>query len=568
MTTGTTSSRTRAGRRCGAAGRMWAWSRPEWHRLAIATALGTLAIACGVGLLATSAWLISRASQQPQIVVLSLAIVWVRALGIGRGVFRYTERLASHDAVLRSLSALRLAVYSRLALVAPAGLPAYRRGDLLERMVRDVDATQDLPLRVVLPYVSGAVVAAAAVVLGWWLLPAAGIVLLTSLLLAATLVPWLTARAAAAAEAEVSTVRGEQRADVLAFIDGLSDIVVAGAQQRWLDRLRGDEHRRDQLCLRSARAAGGAALLGVLLSGGAVIAMLVVTAPAVESGALPGVAVAVLVLLPLASQEAVAGMPAAALALGRVRGAADRVTAALDAPDPRPDPERPTQVPCCRAGAPGLRIRGLRAGWPGGPPVLRGIDLDAAPGSHVTIVGPSGAGKSTLLAVLAAFLPYGGSITLDGTELRDMTGDDVRRLVGLCSQETHLFDTSVVENVRFARPGCSEREVRTALDAVGLGPWLDELPDGIHSNVGDHGCRVSGGQRHRLGVARVLLAGHPVVLLDEPTEYLDEASAAAVTEQLLAALSGRTVLWVTHRPCRGESTVLRTASQLEVVLTA
>ena len=150
--------------------------------------------------------------------------------------------------------------------------------------------------------------------------------------------------------------------------------------------------------------------------------------------------------------------------------------------------------------------------------------------------------------MLARFLPYEGSVTFDGTELRDLTGEQVRRVVGWCPQSPHVFDTSVAENVRLARPGCSDAEVRGALDAVGLGPWLDRLPDGIGTAVGDHGGKLSGGQRQRLGVARVLLGGHPVVLLDEPTEHLDEATAELVAAELLRALAGRTVLWVAHRP--------------------
>jgi ABC-type transport system involved in cytochrome bd biosynthesis fused ATPase/permease subunit len=172
--------------------RLWPWVATEWKRLALAVFLGTMAIACGVGLLAVSAWLISSAALKPPIVELNLAIVGVRAFGIGRGCFRYAERLVSHDAAFRALSRLRLAVYDRLAVVAPAGVPAYRRGDLLERLVRDVDATQDLPLRVLVPYLSGAIVAVMSVVLAFLLLPAAGVVLLVSLLLAATLVPWIT----------------------------------------------------------------------------------------------------------------------------------------------------------------------------------------------------------------------------------------------------------------------------------------------------------------------------------------------------------------------------------------
>ena len=526
-------------------GRLLPWIATERARLALGVLLGSLAIGCGVGLLAASGWLISRAALQPPVLELEVAIVAVRAFGIGRGVFRYAERLVSHDAAFRALSKLRLAVYDRLAVVAPAGVPAYRRGDLLERLVRDVDATQDLPLRVLLPYASGAIVALASVVLAFVILPAAGAVLAVSLVLAATVVPWITARAAADAERASAPERGELNADVLTLLDGVADLSTSGAAPAWLDRLAADDRRIGGLAARSATAAGLAAGLGVLLSGGAVVAMLVVAIPAVRSGLLVGENLAVLALLPLATYEAVVAMPTAALALGRVRGSAQRVVEVLDAADPVPDPAVPVAAP---AGVVGLRLRDVAAAWPGGDDVLDGLTLEVEPGERVGLLGSSGSGKSTLLAVLAGFLPYSGSIRLGDVELHDLRGEDLRRTVGWCPQLPHVFDTSVVENVRLARPGASDEEVRDVLDAVGLGPWLESATLGLDTPVGDHGALVSAGQRQRLGVARVLLAGHPVVLLDEPTEHLDEATADVVAAELVRALSGRTVLWVAHRP--------------------
>ena len=525
--------------------RLLPWLATERWRLVLAVFLGFMAIGCGVGLLATSAWLISSAALRPPILTLEVAIVGVRAFGIGKGAFRYAERLVSHDAAFRVLSRLRLAVYDRLAVVAPAGVPAYRRGDLLERLVRDVDATQDLPLRVLLPYASGALVALASVVLAFFILPAAGLVLLVSLALASTVVPWIAARAAADAERASAPARGALNADVLTLLDGVADLTVSGAAPAWLDRLAEDDRRIGRLAARSANASGLASALGVLLSGGAVIAMLLVAIPALRSGELVGVNLAVLVLLPLATYEAVVAMPTAALALGRVRGSAQRVVEVLDAVDPVPDPAAPAAVP---SGVVGVRIEELTAAWPNGPEVLEGLSLEVAPGERVAIVGASGSGKSTLLAVLAGFLPYAGSVALGGVELRDLRGSDVRSVVGWCPQLPHVFDTSVVENVRLAKPDATDDEVRAALDAVGLGPWLDAQPRGLDTPVGDHGALVSAGQRQRLGVARVLLAGHPVVLLDEPTEHLDEATAEVVAAELLRALTGRTVLWVAHRP--------------------
>ena len=525
--------------------RLMPWIATQWSRILLATFLAAGALACGVGLMATSAWLISRAAQQPPIMELEVAIVAVRAFGIGRGVMRYAERLVSHDAAFRALSRLRLAVYSRLAVVAPAGVPAYQRGDLLERMVRDVDAIQDLPLRVIVPYVSGVLVSIGSVILAWIILPAAGVVLLVSLVCAAIAVPYLTARSAAEAERQTAQARGSLNAQSLALVDGLGDLLLTGAVTTWLSDVDASSQQLNRLRLRSAWASALAASLGVLLSGGAVLAMLLVAIPSVRSGQLDGVNLAVLALLPLATYEAVAIMPTAVLSLARVRGSADRVVAVLDAPNPVVEPIAPVDPP---EGPADLVMTNVRSSWPVGSYMsIPGI-VDVRAGQHLGIVGPSGSGKSTLLAVLAGFLPYEGSIQLGAVELRDMTGDDIRTRIGWCPQLPHIFDTSIVENIRLARPQAADDEVRSVLDEVGLGPWIESLADGMNSRVGEEGGQISAGQRQRIGVARVLLAGHPIVLLDEPTEHLDEMNAAHVADELLRALNGRTVIWVAHRP--------------------
>jgi len=525
--------------------RLMPWIAAEWRRLLLAIFLGASALACGVGLMATSAWLISRAAQQPPILELEIAIVAVRAFGIGRGVLRYAERLVSHDSAFRALSRLRVSVYDRLAIVAPAGVPAYRRGDLLERMVRDVDAIQDLPLRVIVPYASGIVTCVGSVVLAYVILPAAGLVLLISLLLSALLVPFMTGRAAAGAERESAHARGHLNAEALGLVDGLGELLLGGASAQWLARIEAADGQVSRLRLRSARTSALAASVGVLLSGGAVIAMLLVAIPAVRAGQLDGVNLAVLVLLPLATYEAVSIMPAAALSLGRVRGSAERVVAVLDAPDLVPAPLQPVAAP---TGVPKMVMRDVVCSWPGGAPMRLAGELRVEPGQRVGIVGASGVGKSTLLAALAGLLPYAGSLCLDAVEIRQMDGAQVRKIVGWCPQLPHIFDSSIVENVRLARPSSTDSDVRSVLNKVGLGQWIDSLPAGMDTHVGDRGGQISAGQRQRIGVARVLLAGHPVVLLDEPTEHLDEVNAGVVARELLRALDGRTVVWVAHRP--------------------
>ncbi|MFG2088794.1 thiol reductant ABC exporter subunit CydC [Spirillospora sp. NPDC048824] len=521
-------------------------ARPARGRLVIAVLFGVLALGSGVGLMATSAWLISRAAQHPPVLTLMVAIVAVRAFGLGRGVFRYIERLAGHDATFRILADLRARVYERLERLAPGGLPSFHGGDLMNRLVADVDAVQDLFLRVLLPCTVAAVVGGASVGLAWALLPSAGAVLLFALLLAGVVAPWLSAAMARRAERRTTDLRGELTAHVVDTLQGAPELIAYGAAPAQLaeaTRLDGDFTRATA---RSAATAGAGAAISALAGGLAVWGSLAVGVPAVRSGTLDGVLLAVVVLLPLAAFEVVAGLPLAAQYMERVRRSASRIFAVLDSPEPVRDPADPTPPP---AAPHTLSVENLRARWtPTGPYALDGISLDLTPGRRCAIVGPSGSGKTTLTAVLLRFLESaGGRATLNGVDLRALTGDDVRQVIGLCAQDAHLFDSTIGENVRLARPSATDAEIRDALRRARLLDWVDALPRGLDTHVGEHGAQVSGGQRQRIALARALLADFPILLLDEPAEHLDVATADALTADLLTATEGRTTLLVTHR---------------------
>jgi ATP-binding cassette, subfamily C, bacterial CydCD len=269
----------------------------------------------------------------------------------------------------------------------------------------------------------------------------------------------------------------------------------------------------------------------------------------VRSGTLAGVTLAVLALLPLATHEVFGGLAPAAQEIPRLRAASGRVDEVLQAPDPVAEPASPAPLP----GPPyDISARNLTARWgEGEPDVLRGADLDLPAGARVAVTGPSGAGKTTLAMVLLRFLePAAGTVTLGGTDITALDGDQVRAVVGLCAQDAHIFDATLRANLRLAKPDASDEELYRALHQARLGEWAASLPAGLSTEVGEHGARLSGGQRQRLALARVLLADFPVVILDEPAEHLDEPTAAALTADLLAAVAGRTVLLITHRPVR------------------
>ncbi|MEU0171910.1 thiol reductant ABC exporter subunit CydD [Streptomyces massasporeus] len=526
--------------------RVRAMSGARRGRLGLALLLGSLALGSAVGLMATSGWLISRASQHPPVLYLMMAVTATRAFGIGRAVFRYAERLVSHDAVLRMLADTRVAVFRRLERLAPAGLRRVRRGDLLSRLVADVDALQDYWLRWLLPAGAAVVVSAASVGFTAWLLPEAGAVLATGLLAAGIGVPLITGAVARRAEHRLAPARGVLATRVTDLLTGTAELTVAGALPARTARTREADGVLTRVASRAATATALGDGLTALISGLTVTAAALVGAQAVAAGRLDGVTMAVVVLTPLAAFEAVLGLPLAVQYRQRVRRSAERVYEVLDAPEPVREPERSRQAP---ASPFPLVVAGLTARHAGqGRDALAGLDLTLEEGRRIAVVGPSGSGKTTLAQVLLRFLDaQEGSYTLAGVDAYGLRSDDVRGLVGLCAQDAHLFDSSLRENLLLARKDAGEEHLRAALGRARLLDWADSLPDGLDTLVGEHGARLSGGQRQRLALARALLADFPVLVLDEPAEHLDLPTADALTADLLAATTGRTTLLITHR---------------------
>ncbi|MET9530151.1 thiol reductant ABC exporter subunit CydD [Streptomyces sp. NPDC006649] len=515
-------------------------------RLLLALLLGSLALGSAIGLMATSGWLISRASQEPPVLYLMVAVTATRAFGTGRAVFRYAERLVSHDAVLRMLADLRVAVYRRLERIAPAGLRRVRRGDLLSRLVADVDALQDYWLRWLLPAAVAVVVGAVTVGFTTWLLPAAGAVLAAGLLIAGVAVPALSGLCARRAERQLAPARGVLATRIVDLLMGTAELTVAGALRGRLHSTRDADRALTRIASRGATATALGGGLTALVCGLTVAAAAFVGIPAVHDGRLAGVELAVVVLTPLAAFEAVTGLPLAVQYRQRVRRSAERVYEVLDAPAPVQEPVRSAAAP--RSPFP-LEVRGLTARYAGQRGhALDGMDLRLEAGRRVAVVGPSGSGKTTLAQVLLRFLDTeAGTYTLGGVAADALDGDTVRGLVGLCAQDAHIFDSSLRENLRLARSGASDGELCEALAGARLLDWVDGLPDGLDTPVGEHGAKLSGGQRQRLALARALLADFPVLVLDEPAEHLDLATADALTADLLTATEGRTTLLITHR---------------------
>ncbi|MBO8187304.1 thiol reductant ABC exporter subunit CydD [Streptomyces spirodelae] len=524
------------------------------RKFALALALGALALASAVGLMATSGWLISRAAQQPPILYLMVAVTATRAFGIGRAVFRYAERLVSHDAALRVLAELRVTVYRRLERLAPAGLKDKARGDLLTRLVADVDALQDYFLRWLLPATVAGTVGVAAVAFTAWLLPAAGAALAVGLAVAGIAVPVLTAALSRRTERRLAPARARLAVRTVDLLTGTAsgELPVTGALAARRAEATAADTELTRIAARSASRTALASGLSTLAAGLTVTAAAWAGARATTDGALDGLLLATVVLTPLAAFEVVTPLPQAVQFRQRVRRSAERVYEVLDAPAPVEEPEHPDPLP---ADPFPLRVRELTVRYPdapaAAPPALAGFDLDLTPGRRVAVVGASGSGKTTLAGALLRFVdPVAGTYTFGAApavSAFDAATDTVRRQVGLCAQDAHLFDSSLRENLRLARPSATGPQLRTALAAARLDDWVATLPDGLDTMVGEHGAQLSGGQRQRLALARALLADFPVLVLDEPAEHLDLPTADALTADLLTATEGRTTVLITHR---------------------
>jgi thiol reductant ABC exporter CydC subunit len=527
--------------------RLLAMARPLRGRLLLAVSAGAAATGCGVALLAVSGFLLARASQHPSIIAISAAVVAVRALSIGRGVSRYLERLASHDVAFRVLAQVRVAIWRRLEALAPAGLALFRSGDLLARLVSDVDATQDLFIRGLTPLLAAVLVGGGAVTVCLLILAPAAAVLAAGLLIAGVAVPLAGAAVARKAVRAGAPARGRLAATVTDLLDGAADLQAFGATDAALARADAADAELTRLARRTAAASGLGTGLMSLVSGLTLWAVLLLGVAATGTGALSRVPLAVLTLTALASFEAVTALPAAAVQLGQARVAAGRIVAVADAPDPVRDPGRPRVLP---PGPFGIQLVDATVRYrPDGPPALDRVSLNLPPGRRVALIGANGAGKSTLAAVLLRFRDLSsGAALLNGHDLASFAADDVRSVIGGCPQDPYLFDATIRDNLSLARPGATGEELQAAAARARLLPWIRSLPRGWATPVGTGGAAVSGGERQRLALARAFLADPALLILDEPTAHLDPPARRALIADLLRATEGRSVLLITHEP--------------------
>jgi thiol reductant ABC exporter CydC subunit len=516
-------------------------------RVALSTILGTATVVFGAGLMAAAGYLISRAAEQPPILSLTVAIVAVRFFGLARPVARYLERLVSHDLAFRVLSRVRVRAYERIEPLAPAELESYRRGDLLSRLVADVDSLQNLHLRGFHPLLVGLASGAVCVGVTAVFLPAAALVLACGLLLAGVAVPLVSGRLAGWAAERQAAARGDLSAELVELLESAPELVVYGCEQDRLERVKEADRLLVRIARRDAAAAGIGDGLQLCAVGATVAGVLWLAVEANADGRLDRVLIAMLSLLALASFEAVQPLAGAVRDLGATLAAGTRL---LDLVDRRPriaDAGRPLPLPAIPS-AVCLDAVAARYG-PDDPLVLDGAFLLLEPGCRVALVGESGAGKTTVTNLLLRFLdPERGRVTIGGRDLRDLSQEDVRRVIAVAGQDGYLFSTSIRENLRLARPGATDSELEEVLGRVGIRDRVASLTDGLDTLVGEQGRALSGGERQRLCIARALLAEPQLLVLDEPTAHLDPPAAEALIRDVFAAAGDASVLLITHRP--------------------
>jgi ATP-binding cassette subfamily C protein CydCD len=524
--------------------RLLGFLRGAWGEVALAVLLGSLTIASSVALMGTSAWLISAAALHPSIAELEVAIVGVRAFGISRGVFRYLERLSSHGVTFRLLARVRTWFYRALEPLAPARLQMWHSGDLLNRVIGDVETLQNFYVRVVSPPLVAALITLSS---GWYLWrfsPRLGGILVAFLLSVGLLSPLLSRAFAARQGREWIAARAALRISLVDYAQGLADLLAFNRAAEHRARAEDIARRYEYLLSKLAKQVAVQDAANVLLSNFGMWALTAAGISLLRLGVLDGRMLAAIALIGFSAFEAVMPLPQAAQMLTSSLEAARRLFDTVDAEPEVRDPESPVSAPSGKR----VSLREARFAYPRASlPALHGVSMEISSGKRIAIVGPSGAGKSTLASLLLRFWEYEGEITLDGKPLRAYAQEEVRACFAVVPQNAYLFNDTVRANLLLAKPDADDADLDDAVARAQLDAFIRSLPHGYETRVGEGGARFSGGQRQRLAVARALLKDAPILLLDEPTANLDALTERALLDTLFAVTEKRTTLWITHR---------------------
>ena len=514
-----------------------------WIILAVLLSFGT--VGASVGLMAMSAYLISKAAIAEMVVDLSLAVTAVRFFAIARATLRYAERYVTHRTTFRILTHLRVWFYQAIEPLAPAGLGGYRSGDLLARIMADIETLENFYVRAIVPPLAAVLVTALDCTILGYFSPGLALALLLFLALTGVALPWATRWLSRQPAAALIENRSALNASLVDGVQGMADLLAFGqaaAFRQDVATLTGQLHRNQE---RLALVRGLGNGLAALFTGLAGLTVLWLAIPLVSGGSIDGVYLALLPLTAVAAFEAVQPLSRAWQVLEESQAAGRRLFELIDAQPEVREPDRPLPLPDRFD----LEIRDLSFRYaPGEPLVLDRLNVTIAQGQRVALVGPSGSGKSTLVKLLVRFWDYQeGQILLGGRALRDYSPEDVRRVMAVVSQQTHLFNTTIRDNLRLADEDATDEALVAACQKAQLHDFIETLPEGYGTFIGENGLLLSGGQRQRLALARAILKDSPIVILDEATAHLDAVTERAVLEALDEFLTGRTALIIAHR---------------------
>jgi ATP-binding cassette, subfamily C, bacterial CydC len=515
--------------------------RPYYLWMAIAALIGFATTGSGIGLLVTSGYIIAKAALQPPMGALQLGILGVRFFGIARGVLRYAERLVSHNTTFRILAKLRLWFYDAIEPLAPARLLYFKSGDLLQRVVDDIQSLENIYTRVLAPPFTALLVS----VLMWFLLGTfsmqAALLVMLFHLLAGIAVPLLVITLGRGTQSGIMELKTDQQVLALDFLHGIGELKVYGKLSGHLSGMQGNEREMLRLQQRNSVLDGMHESLTGIFMNAAVIAVLCALVPALSKAGSNGIHLTVITLAVMASFEPFLPLPASMKNLEADTHAGRRLFEILDAKPETTAPETPVIFPENHA----IRVQNLSFTYPGSNvKTLDNISFTVEPGRHIAIVGPSGAGKSTITSLLMRFWNSPrGQLTIGGHDISEFDPENLRRNISLVSQRTYIFAETIRENLQLARPDASDEELKKALSAAGLGSFASKLDEW----AGQHGMKLSGGERQRIAIARVLLQEAPVMILDEATANLDGITEKEVNTTLAAISSGKTLIAITHR---------------------
>ncbi len=513
--------------------------------IALGALLGFAAIGSGVGLMAMSAFLISKAALVTNVADVALAITAVRVLAISRAVFRYLERYTTHRATLRILTSLRVWFYRAIEPLAPARLAAYHSGDLLTRIVADIDALEDFYVRVLVPPVVAVLVTALGAVLLGAFSALLAIALLGFLALTGVALPLASRRLSREPARMLVATRADLGAMLVDEVRGVADLLALDEGERHRQRALAIGRELDRAGERLAAVRGLTTALTTLFTSLAGVTVLAIAIPLVTGGRLDGVFLALIPLAAMACFEAVAPLSLSVQLLDGTEKAAARLFELVDATPEVADPPEPAAPPAAHD----VEVRGLRFRYGSAEPyALDGLDLAVPDGGSLALVGPSGSGKSTLVNLLLRFWDYReGEIRIGGRDLHDYEVEDVRRMLGVVSQQVHLFNATIRDNLAVADPDATDAQMEAACRMAQLHETILALPDGYETRVGENGVRLSGGERQRLAIARAILKDAPILVLDEATANLDVLTERRLLDSIGPFMAGRTTLVISHR---------------------